>query len=297
MLDKVLLKFIEENCGKGTVTVPEDVMSQYLDGCKSALEGMFSNYKSLFPTVSDLAGEPLKMWCRKNYPDIQEEFNPELRMTFWQGHVIEAMLIALLKLSGHPITGEQERVYLHDEEIPDPIRGRMDITTVIAGTEGVVDIKTAHTESFESKWRSHDSLTLEDKYGYNAQGGAYELASGKPFLGWLVFNKDNSRLRFVEADKPGQLVSSLSKALGNVEQAYKARPTLPEEYEYYLGEPTGNIRVPPHWARSPYARALWPTAVWCKRGKQTLIYTKFDGIKIPGVKRINNPTEQADARN
>lgn len=285
MISKVIQSYLKEHGGQGTATVPPEVMEAYLASCKSAIEEMFSSYTSKFPTVSDLGKDELSMWARKNIEGVKESLEPRQMMTFWQGKVVEALLIALMRMSGVDVVSEQERVYLNDEHIPDPIRGRMDVVVTSPYKEKViVDIKIAHSESYTNKWKSHETLTAEDSYGYNSQGGAYSRAAQIPFAGWLVFNKDTCEIKDVEVTDKGVLESALNASLTRMDKAYGQMPTLPEEPEFYRGEATGNRRVPPYFARQPYARKLWSNATFAKRGAQTIIYTHFEGIKIPGVR-------------
>lgn len=285
MLDKILDNHLQLHAGKGTITIPTEVMDEYLSSCKQALEDIYKSYTSKFPTVSDLSGDVLKMWCRRNYPDVKEEFPATLHRTFWQGKVIEALLVAQLKLTDVKVMDEQARIYLDIDGAPDKVRGKIDLRVEHKDVKGIIDIKIAHTKSFEEKWKSHETLTASDAYGYNIQAASYELGLDEPFIGWLVFNKDTSELRFVPATDEQVPVVEFLRAAQRLVTSYGDRPELPTEPELYLGTPTGNTRVPPHWARSPYNKVLWPDAIRCTRGKQTIIYTDLKEIKIPGVKK------------
>ena len=72
-----------------------------------------------------------------------EELSGEVYLTFLQGHILEAVLVALLKLSGHTVEEQQKKHTLEG------INGSQDCT--IDGE--LVDIKTASAWSWENKFK------------------------------------------------------------------------------------------------------------------------------------------------
>jgi len=284
---KALTAFVEQNGGSG-MKVPDDIMQDYLDSMKSALEEIFVDHPR-FPRTSNLGQDPLLLWCKKNYPDVKEDFSAKMRVTFFQGKVLEALVVALLRMAGIARPEEfQVRGSFRMEGIPDDITGTCDWQPNL---DSIIDIKTAHNDAYLTKWASQDTLAEHDDYNYIPQGYGYSKMFNKPFKGWLVINKNNGEWKDVEVTDDYMIHndSMVAKLESDMRAAYgKERPPLPDgEPELYKGEPTGNIRVPAKWARTPYVKLLWPDAVAAKRGEQKIYYLQpFNGVKIPGIKLV-----------
>ena len=109
------------------------------------------------------------------------KFEPKLWITFLQGHIMEALLKSLIKLSGHTLEDEQKNHWVES------IRGSQDAT--IDGE--LVDIKTASQFSF-GKFRK-DGIK-DDPFGYVQQLSAYGLDKEKEHGYFLALNKNNGEL-------------------------------------------------------------------------------------------------------
>ena len=86
-----------------------------------------------------------------------EEIKGEVYLTFLQGHILEAVLIALLKLSGHTVEDQQKKHTLEG------VNGSQDCT--IDGE--LVDIKTASAWSWDNKFQ--ETGLTDDTFGYIKQ--------------------------------------------------------------------------------------------------------------------------------
>ena len=90
-----------------------------------------------------------------------EPIKGEVYLTFLQGHVLEAVLVALIKLAGHTVTDQQKKHTIEG------VNGSQDCT--IDGE--LVDIKTASAWSWENKFK--ESGIADDSFGYIKQLSAY----------------------------------------------------------------------------------------------------------------------------
>ena len=290
MLARKVKKHLREAAGTGEFSVPDDVMERYLADCRKALEDIYAKHHSHFPRVSDLGRPALYLWCRKNYPELSPTFEPKMHMTFWAGKVWEAVFLAVAETAGlvKP-DGFQKRVRLKFPTLPEEIPGSMDLKY-----EGNVwDIKTCHNDAYTEKWKSAETLMEHDAFCYTEQGWAYSTGEGTDFGGWIVINKNNGDFKDVPLKNPDDIrcPQMIDNAITNMELAYGEQPELPEdEPELYKGVPTGNRKIPSYWARTPYAKKLWPNAVHAKRGQQDIYYTHFEGIKINGIKVVEDAT-------
>jgi hypothetical protein len=130
-----------------------------------------------------------KLWYKVNEPHKGEPLGPETLGTFFYGDMIEALVIALAKASGHTVEGEQETLNVHG------IKGHQDC--IIDGM--VVDVKSASSYSFD-KFAS-GSLRENDPFGYISQLSSYLYAGKddprvlyKSQAAFLVVKKDRFKL-------------------------------------------------------------------------------------------------------
>ena len=112
-----------------------------------------------------------------------EEIEGSVYLTFLQGHILEAVLVALIKLAGHDVQDQQKK---HTVE---GINGSQDCT--IDGE--LVDIKTASAWSWENKFT--ESGIKDDAFGYIKQLSGYGKTDNRKEGYFLAFNKNKSTLK------------------------------------------------------------------------------------------------------
>jgi hypothetical protein len=112
-----------------------------------------------------------------------EELEGSVYLTFLQGHIMEAMLVALIKLAGHDVQDQQKKHTVED------INGSQDCT--IDGE--LVDIKTASAWSFDNKFK--ETGLTDDGFGYVKQLSAYGKNDNREHGYFLAFNKNKSTLK------------------------------------------------------------------------------------------------------
>jgi hypothetical protein len=129
------------------------------------------------------------LWYKVNMTDKAAPMGPETLGTFFYGDLLEALVIALAKASGHDVQGEQDRLDVHG------IKGHRDV--VIDGM--TVDVKSASSFSFE-KFKA-GKLREEDPFGYISQLSSYvyagkddPLVTNKTEGAFLAIRKDRFKL-------------------------------------------------------------------------------------------------------
>ena len=105
-----------------------------------------------------------KLWYRINQPTSAEPLDANMLLKFFFGDMIEELVLAIVKASGHSVTGEQTRMNVHG------IRGHRDC--VIDGM--TVDVKSASPYSF--KKFAEGNLRQDDPFGYISQLSSYVYA-------------------------------------------------------------------------------------------------------------------------
>ena len=117
-----------------------------------------------------------------------EELEGSVYLTFLQGHILEAVLVALIKLAGHDVQDQQKK---HTVE---GINGSQDCT--IDGE--LVDIKTASAWSFDNKF-AEDGIK-DDTFGYIKQLSGYGKTEDRKDGYFLAFNKNKSTLKLCKQE-------------------------------------------------------------------------------------------------
>jgi hypothetical protein len=118
-----------------------------------------------------------------------EELRGATYLKFMYGHLIEGMLLALTRISGHSVTDEQKEVTIGG------VKGHMD-----GRIDGVLmDVKSCSYYGFK-KFRDN-KLHLDDSFGYIAQLKAYAYAEGDTTYGWLAMDKQNGTLAWLQYDE------------------------------------------------------------------------------------------------
>ena len=108
---------------------------------------------------------------------------------FLYGHIVEAMVLALVKIAGHTATDNQKECYV--EGIKGHTDGRID---------GVLmDVKSCSAYGF--KKFANNRLHESDDFGYIAQLKAYAYSEGDTTYGWLAMCKQSGKLAWLQYDE------------------------------------------------------------------------------------------------
>ena len=175
------------------LNIPEKVINDFGEKIKEALRGWSSPHKQTKGLRMSNIGKPARQLWFDNLYDKSSTQSSSLQIKFLYGHILEELLLMLVRLSGHKVTDEQKEV------IVDGIKGHIDCK--IDGE--VVDIKSASGFAF-SKF-SKGILPEDDPFGYISQLTGYEEHEGTDNGGFLVINKETGELCFYqpeELDKP-----------------------------------------------------------------------------------------------
>jgi hypothetical protein len=130
-----------------------------------------------------------------------EKLQGHTHIKFLFGHLTEAMLLALVKLTGHEVKDEQKKCNVAG------INGHMDATI-----DGVTtDVKSASSYGF--KKFKEGKLPYDDPFGYVGQIKAYAHSEGNSRIGWLAMDKQNGHLCWLGYDLDN-LTPELEKVMG-----------------------------------------------------------------------------------
>lgn len=193
-----------------------------------------------------------KLWYTRQPTSKPEELLPHTRVKFLYGDYIEEMMLALARIAGHKVEGEQTRL-----ELP-----AKDGFTIVGHRDAIVDdvlidVKSASTFAFD-KFTSglNDD---NDAFGYRAQLQAYQLATDvqegrKLPMGWLVVEKQNGKMLYAP-HKASQHINLEAVVTNAVAALSSTKP--PERAFDLLPDKTG-LKLGVQCSYCPYKKECWP---------------------------------------
>lgn len=170
----------------------DDLIEDFGERMKAALVHWAEPHKQSKGLRMSNIGKPARQLWYESRRDLDEPstMHPHMHIKFLYGHLLEEVLLLLVKMAGHEVTDEQKEVEV------DGIKGHMDCK--IDGE--VVDVKTASNYAFRKF--SEGTLSVDDPFGYMAQLAGYEAAEGTSEGGFLAINKESGELALL---RPGDL--------------------------------------------------------------------------------------------
>ncbi len=184
-------------------------------------------------------GRPLRqLWYESKNTSDPHVVSGSTQIKFLYGHILEEIVLMLVRMSGHKVTSEQKEVNVSG------ITGHMDCK--IDGQ--VVDVKTASKFSF-NKFKD-GSLVNNDPFGYLAQLSGYETAEQTKEGGFLVINKESGELCLFRPDdleKPNvkEKIEKVKAAIAVDTPPDRCYAPIPEGKK-------GNMKLPSGCAYCPY---------------------------------------------
>ena len=133
--------------------------------------------------MSNLGRTDRQLWYDIHRGRQNDRFSYATRIKFLMGHIMEALILFLLKEAGHTVEDEQKELTV------DGVTGHMD-----ARIDGVItDVKTTSRFGFR-KFSDAASLTADDPFGYIGQVSAYAHAEGDSRAAFLAINKESGEI-------------------------------------------------------------------------------------------------------
>ena len=225
--------------------------------------------------MSNIGKKERQLWFDMKTEGTPERMPPSLFIKFLYGHLLEEIVLFLIKLSGHTVTSEQKEVTVSG------IKGHMDC--VIDGE--VVDIKTA--SGFAFKKFKDGTLAENDIFGYMAQLAGYEAAEGTSNGGFLALNKESGELALYKPDnfdKP-----NIKKKIRDVKAAVKLDKPPNLCYNPIPDGKSGNMQLP---RECVYCRHKFECHKDSNEGKGLRVFKYSNGLRyLTQVPKVPNVIE------
>ena len=158
---------------------------------------------------------------------------------FVTGDMLELWLLMVMKAAGVNIQSQDKSVSVDIGGIS--IKGTLDVII----DDVVWDIKSASAFSFRKFQEGYKAVIENDTFGYASQGFLYSKATGLPFGGWIVINKNNGDITVCEITGDHYKLSkeTLLKVEKNIESLVSNAPfkkQFTDVDELFRKKPTNN---------------------------------------------------------
>ena len=267
--------------GEGkSLNLSDEVIDQFGEDMKEVLKHWSTPSPRSKETLrmSNIGRPNRQLWFDMKTEKEAQPIAPATFIKFLYGHMLEEVVLLLVRLAGHTVSDEQKEVKVKG------VHGHMDC--VIDGE--VIDIKTASGFAFK-KFRD-GTLAEQDTFGYMSQLAGYEEAMGTEGGGFLALNKETGELalfRPEELDKPNirTKISRVKKALKSSQPPQKCYDPVPDGV-------SGNMKLP---RECFYCRHKYECHQDTNDGKGLRIFQYAKGlayfttvVKEPKVKELTN---------
>ena len=231
LVDDIYKKLSVLGEGK-SLNLSDEVIDKFGEDMKEVLRHSSTPTKRSEGTLrmSNIGRPNRQLWYDMKTEQQESSITPNTFIKFLYGHILEEVVLLLVRLAGHKVEHEQKNVKVKG------IEGHMDC--VIDGE--VVDVKTASGYAFK-KFKD-GTLAQDDTFGYLAQLAGYEAGHGTSEGGFLAMNKENGELALYipeELDKPNieSKINTVKKSL---------RKSAPPElcYQPIPDGQSGNMKLP-----------------------------------------------------
>ena len=227
-------------CDSEELVISDEQVEEFGERIKKALKSWATPHKERTSLRMSIIGRPMRrLWYDlKNGNLAHNRTHPSVFIKFLYGHILEELVLLLVKLSGHEVEDEQKEIEV------DGVKGHMDCK--IDGE--VVDIKTA--SSFAFKKFVEGTLHDDDPFGYMAQLSGYETAEGTDEGGFLAMNKESGELALYQ---PGPLVKiNVKDKIKSIRSAADLDKPPARCYNPIPEGKRGNMRLPRQCVYCPY---------------------------------------------
>ena len=231
--------------------------------------------------MSNIGKKDRQLWYSYNgYKG--EELMPHTRIKFLYGHLIEEMVLALTKLSGHTVTDTQKRAEVGG------IKGSMDCKI-----DGIVtDVKSSSPYGFK-KFKD-GSLINDDPFGYVDQIKGYAHSKGETEMGWLVMDKTNGHLTYLKYDMADESqwywtklnLMSIDDRIRHIKKTVKSKTAPKRCYSLVPDGKSGNMKLGVGCRYCAYKHECWGDNL------RTFIYANgprflVETVNVPNVIEVD----------
>jgi hypothetical protein len=231
--------------------------------------------------MSNIGKPDKQLWYEHQKDVAKEELRPDTYIKFLYGHIIEALLLFLVKEAGHEVTHEQAEVEI------DNVKGHMD-----AMIDGIpVDVKS--TSKFGFQKFVNGELANDDPFGYIAQISAYAQANNKEEGAFLVMEKSLGKLTVMNVHSM-EMIDAAAR-IAHMKEVVESETPPDRCYEPVADGKSGNEKLCVSCSYCPYKEDCWSDAN-DGEGLYTYLYSTGPRYLVTVVREPKVERHLADAQ-
>ena len=244
LIEDVYMTLLE---GYTSTAENEKVIDAFGESLKDLLRSRLVPRKSGGPVLRLSAlGKPTRQLWYDSKGHEREKMTGDKLLKFLYGDIIEEILLTLAKLSGHTVTGEQQKVKVAG------VTGHMD--AVIDGH--VVDVKSASPSAF--KKFSQATLAVDDPFGYMQQISAYsEAVPNNEGVAFWAMNKVDGNMTLYQPS--ASMLPDTQERVDELKEAL-ASETVPERCYDTEEDKSGNEKLAIGCVFCDFKKVCWADA-------------------------------------
>jgi len=269
MLELQIKEYLKD-LGTGGEPDPK-LLEEFKEACGQAVTDAYKERGDWALRMSAVGQPFCKQWHKKQGTKASTTYNMHMRFLF--GHLIEALLIYIMKSAGIQVEDEQKETNLNICGVNIP--GHLDFNVGGKTWDAKSASPYAFSNKFAGEWGGYNKVKADDPFGYLAQGYGYAKAEAKPFGGWIVVDKSSGEVAVVKAPVYQEMESkaALEQAEENIQKLVDDAPfekcykCTDETYTRGTGKnkesfKSGNKLLPKECGFCEYKYSCWPKCVW-----------------------------------
>tara|TARA_R100000458_G_scaffold20340_1_gene18093 strand:+ start:4579 stop:5454 length:876 start_codon:yes stop_codon:yes gene_type:complete len=232
LVDNIYNKLDDLNKGKslGITKKQADAFGKAMSSALLEWSKPYKKEKGSTLRMSNIGKADRKLWYEANHELKDTPNHPSTYIKFLYGHLLEELVIMLVRLAGYEVTDQQKEV------VVEGVKGHMDCK--INGE--VIDIKSA--SSFSFKKFKEKTLPENDPFGYIGQISGYEAAEKTNKGGFLVIDKSTGAITLYRPDEFDKV--DAKKRIKGLKKTIKKKQPPPRCHDPIPSGSSGNMALP-----------------------------------------------------
>lgn len=265
-----------ENLWSDSVSPSEKDLDEFCESVREAIVESLTRFsqkgeeKREILRMSNIGKPARRLWYDKRYGKDDEKLGSKTLLTFLYGHIVEALLILLIRTAGHTVSEQQK------EHVVNGVTGHSD-----ARVDGVlVDFKSSSGRSFQ-KFKNQ-TLANDDPFGYIAQLSAYSLTDNDETAAFVVMDKQGGEIAVCPIDRLEMI--DVVQRIEYLRKVLDKESPPPHCYQPVADGQSGNMKLATGCVYCPHKKECWPGVRAFRYSNSTRFLTQVS--RVPNVEEI-----------
>jgi hypothetical protein len=266
-------------CLDGEGTMSDEILDRFAERCKETMKLQFNEGPRDFKISMSSVGKPLCQQQMDKKGAKRERPPASLKMKMAYGYLVENLIMAVLEAADVNIESVQEKVEYKLNGTT--IKGTLDV--VVDGK--VYDIKSASKYAYDRKFSKENGFEIikaDDPFGYIPQGYLYGAGAGKPFGGWIAFNKETGGIAVCETPRNGEelkkaVIKNVEKTAHALENDEPFKRCFKPTPELFRKQHTGDYVLHVNCSYCQFKHPCWGDEITFRKSKKAASHKWFFG--------------------